>query len=395
MNRRKLLQTTAAAAASTALLPRSAPASATTAPGIEVLDTRVVSWEADLYHGWPTITRRADGELWAVWSGGRESHICPFGKLCAMSSRDQGETWTYPRVLLDGPLDDRDGGIVETAEGTLLATTFTSLAYEDRILKRILALTDEELEAEEKWNPERLRRWLAARDRLSEEERRNHIGQWLVRSTDGGITWSERLPTLVGSPHGPCVTRDGRLLYPGKEMGKGAEARYALTESTDDGLTWQWVTDLPVRPGDRSGEYHELHMVEAANGDLVLHIRNHNPENKLETLQCESSDGGKTWSDIRPLGVQGYPSHLLRLRDGRLLMSYGRRLKPYGNRARISEDHGRTWSDPLVISEDGTSIDLGYPSTVERDDGSFLTLWYEKIASNPKSVLRQAIWRLA
>ena len=33
-------------------------------------------------------------------------------------------------MLLDGPIDDRDAGIVETAKGSLLVTNFTSLAYE-------------------------------------------------------------------------------------------------------------------------------------------------------------------------------------------------------------------------------------------------------------------------
>jgi sialidase-1 len=32
-------------------------------------------------------------------------------------------------------LDDRDSGVLETAKGTLLVTTFTSLAYEDSFKK--------------------------------------------------------------------------------------------------------------------------------------------------------------------------------------------------------------------------------------------------------------------
>jgi hypothetical protein len=42
-----------------------------------------------------------------------------------------------------------------------------------------------------------------------------------------------------------------------------------------------------------------------------------------ETLQSESSDGGKTWTMPRSIGVWGFPSHLLKLKDGRLLMTYG------------------------------------------------------------------------
>ena len=75
-------------------------------------------------------------------------------------------------------------------------------------------------------------------------------------------------------------------------------------------------------------------------------------------------------------------------------MTYGHRRDPLGNQARLSEDHGRTWSEPIIISEDGTSGDIGYPSTVELADGSLLTVWYESIKGMPKAVLRQAKWKI-
>ena len=74
-------------------------------------------------------------------------------------------------------------------------------------------------------------------------------------------------------------------------------------------------------------------------------------------------------------------------------MSYGYRRKPYGNQARISEDNGESWSDPITISDDGVSGDLGYPSTVELDDGSLVTVWYEKMPDSPMAKLRQATWK--
>ncbi len=134
--------------------------------------------------------------------------------------------------------------------------------------------------------------------------------------------------------------------------------------------------------------------METADGRLLCQLRNHNAADHRETLQAESSDGGKTWSEPRAIGVWGLPSHLLRLSDGRLLMTYGHRRAPLGNQARLSEDHGRTWSGPIIISADGTSADLGYPSTVELDGGTLLSVWYERMNSSPMAVLRQARWRL-
>ncbi len=65
-----------------------------------------------------------------VCSGGREGHVCPFGRVELMRSHDEGKTWGWPRVVLDTEIDDRDAGVLETAQGTLLVTTFTSLYFE-------------------------------------------------------------------------------------------------------------------------------------------------------------------------------------------------------------------------------------------------------------------------
>lgn len=76
-------------------------------------------------------------------------------------------------------------------------------------------------------------------------------------------------------------------------------------------------------------------------------------------------------------------------------MTYGYRRKPYGNQARISSDNGQTWSEPMTISADGLGGDLGYPSTVELDDGTLLTVWYELMKGSPNAVLRQARWSIS
>lgn len=371
----------------------------TPAATAEVTELRTISWQPELYHGWPTLARRSDGDLWVSWSGGRESHVCPFGQVHAMVSKDNGKSWTWPRVLLDGPIDDRDSGLVETAKGSLLVTTFTSLAYEDSLGNaRAMAEYTDKGWVSRAMPPDQLARWLAAHERLDDAARKAELGQWLIRSTDGGISWSARVPTLVNSPHGPVSLRDGRLLYAGKELWTETR-RIGVCESVDDGLTWRWLAEIPTRPGDDArNSYHELHAVEAADGTIVAHIRNHNQANAGETLQSESTDGGRTWSQPHPIGVWGLPSHLLRLQDGRLLMTYGHRRPPFGNQARLSTDHGKTWGHAMILSADGTGGDLGYPSSVELADGTLLTVWYEASkspeAKTSKAVLRQARWKL-
>ena len=385
MNRREFLRSGGFAAAATFVGVNYAQA----APRIELLETSVISHHPEFYHGWPTVARRRNGQLLLLYSGGREAHVCPFGRVEMMVSSDEARTWTFPQVLLDSAMDDRDAGVLETRRGSVLVTTFTSLAYEP-----ILEAAERKKPGQPgAWPAERLSAWRGARDRLTPAQRRAQLGEWMIRSTDGGVTWSARYPTIVNSPHGPAALDDGRLLYAGKELWT-EQQRVGVCESLDDGQTWRWLAAIPTRPGDDVKHYHELHAVDAGENRIIVQIRNHNQNQKGETLQSESTDGGRTWSVPRGLGVWGLPSFLLRLRNDNLLMTYSHRRPPFGNQARLSQDRGRTWSEPLMISADGASGDLGYPSTAELEDGSLLTVWYEGLKSTPRTALRQARWRL-
>jgi sialidase-1 len=386
MNRRQFLHHTGLLSAAAVLGSR---VESHAAPEAEIIGTRIISHEPQYYHGWPTVARRRNGQLLVVCSGGREGHICPFGRVELIVSSDNGQSWSWPQVLQDSPIDDRDAGVLETAKGTILVSTFTSVAYEPTLAK---AEKQKPGEAGA-WPAERLSAWRAAHQRLTAEQRHAELGEWVIRSTDGGNSWSLRIPTIVNSPHGPIQLADGRLLYAGKELWTG-EKRVGVCESLDDGRTWRWLAAIPARPGDDSAQYHELHAVEAGDGRILVHIRNHNKANQNETLQTESSDSGKSWSVPHPIGVWGLPSFLLRLHDGKLLMTYGHRRPPFGNQARLSEDNGRTWSEPVIVSGDGAGGDLGYPSTVELEDRSLLSVWYESLKGSPRAVLRQAHWRL-
>ncbi|MDD4873001.1 MAG: sialidase family protein [Kiritimatiellae bacterium] len=384
INRRQMLWGTAAVV-TTAMLGDSRRATA--APKATIREIKIISHDVKRYNGWPTIVRCRSGELLVSCSGSREGHVCPFGKVELMRSTDDGKTWSWPRMLMDAGIDNRDAGVLETAKGSILVTTFTSLAYESMLLKA------EKIKTGEKgaWAVEKLQRWQAAHNRLTPEQRRESLGVWMLRSADGGRSWSAPYDALVSSPHGPIQLSAGRLIYAGVDLWRKPR-RVGVCESIDDGCTWKWLADIPERTDDKSDQYHELHAVEAADGRLIVQIRNHNKNNSGETLQCESTDGGKTWSVPRSIGVWGLPSHLLRLKDNRLLMTYGYRRSPYGNQARLSEDNGRSWSEPMIISDDGAGGDLGYPSTVQLGDGSMLTVWYEFMAGIQGAVLRQARW---
>src|SRR5208283_877758 len=131
MTRRQMLQYTGASAAGFLLDPARSQA----APSAKVEATTIVTKQPQHYHGWPTLTRRRNGQLLLVCSGGREAHVCPFGRVELMRSNDDGRTWTWPQVLIDTGIDNRDAGVVETSRGSILVTTFTSLGFESVLEK--------------------------------------------------------------------------------------------------------------------------------------------------------------------------------------------------------------------------------------------------------------------
>lgn len=362
------------------------------------VDSITIISKDDSYHGWPTVIRCAKGELLTVSSSGREEHVCPFGKVRLQRSTDDGATWSAPEVLVDGPLDDRDAGLLETSRGTLIVSWFTSLAWMNTLNKQETGAID--------WiPPDQLARWRAERDRIADVNIRDIHGEFIIRSTDGGKTWSDPIRTGVSSPHGPTELDDGTLLFLGKATAPyetwddGATfsgTPITAARSSDDGLTWEAIGTVPCAEGHEDAQYHEPHAVQASDGRIIVHIRNHNDRPSADTWQAESTDGGKTWSTPKPtpFGAVAHPAHLLRLRDDRLLSTQGRREEPTGNRANISDDNGQTWSDPFVISDDSIAYDLGYPSTAELGDGSLLTVWYEKMTADTKAVLRQAHWTI-
>jgi len=64
-------------------------------------------------------------------------------------------------------------------------------------------------------------------------------------------------------------------------------------------------------------------------------------------------------------------------------MTYGYRYKPYGIRAVLSRDNGRTWdlADEIILQLGAPSWDLGYPVSIELSEELVLTVYYTNDAT--------------
>ena len=205
-------------------------------------------------------------------------------------------------------------------------------------------------------------------------------------SNDNGTTWTTReIPVppqalYAGYRDDRALLRVGdrtilRAIY-GKPVARVRYYEAWLLRSEDDGETW---TVGPLAASVEADVSHgETALAQAANGDIVAMMRTE-PALGTRMWVCRSSDLGKTWSKPEQTPLHGHPAHLLRLRDGRLLCTYGIRDQPIGIRACLSRDDGRTWrAEDIVTLRTGADFkpDSGYPVTMEWDDGTLVSMYY-------------------
>ncbi|MDD2243867.1 MAG: sialidase family protein [Dysgonamonadaceae bacterium] len=332
--------------------------------------------EPNRYLGWPTIGKTNNGELLIVYSGDRDSHVCPWGKTHMIRSKDNGETWSEPEEINNTPLDDRDAGIIQTSKNTILVSWFTSLAYASPTWK---------------WAYQKYNR---IAEKIPDALKKEWLGNWVRRSLDGGRTWEEPTRTLVTAPHGPIQLSDGRLFYLGTGSWNGIYSVVA-EESRDDGISWKVISAVPPFE-DKTAGFSEPHVVELKSGKLLAMIR-YEPKDSSGSylMQTESNDGGKNWTNPHKTPMWGYPPHLIELNNGWVLVVYGHRRDKYSERACISKDEGKTWDiENEIILAEAFNGDLGYPSSVQLEDDSILTVYYQQENKGEPTSIFMTHWKL-
>jgi hypothetical protein len=154
----------------------------------------------------------------------------------------------------------------------------------------------------------------------------------------------------------------------------GREGRPLCARTTDGGKTWS----LQGMIGDEPHGYSIMpSTVRLAPGELLSAVRvRDGDESWLEAYF--SPDDGRSWTlRSKPAKTgEGNPAAMLVLADGRVCATYGHRAAPFGMRARLSKDGGRTWGDEILIRGEGGGRDIGYPRSVQRPDGKVVTVYY-------------------
>ena len=160
----------------------------------------------------------------------------------------------------------------------------------------------------------------------------------------------------------------------------GLEGWPFCVRTTDGTKTWDFLSWIGQQPAE--GGYAIMpSTVELSDGSLLTMIRRKAQEGDQKSYWIESytsSDRGKSWQFLnKPTEtLGGNPAHLVKMRDGRLFLTYGYRRVPFGIRAKFSSDNGKTWGKEIILRDDGGNWDLGYPRAVQRTDGKLVVTYY-------------------
>lgn len=301
----------------------------------------------------PVLIRLHDGTLGAVVRGGAP-HIGIKGRLDWIYSKDYGKTWSVPSIIVDSEFDDRNPAAGQMPDGTIVVAYAEASTYN------------------------------------SEGNFDTSVGaytMYYVTSGDNGKTWSKKLllppgPIKNGSPYGKIIILpDGTAIMPvyggydtqykgPVEIPVGTKDISGILRSADNGKTWGDFSIVSA------ADHNETALAYMPDGRLIAMMRT-DKDGSLE--QSESADGGYNWSKPVPVtSPNQHPADLCLLQNGDLLLVYGNRIKPYGVGGMLSYDSGRNWNRDgrFMIAWTSLNTDCGYPSVVQTDDGTVVTMYY-------------------
>jgi hypothetical protein len=350
--------------------------------------TVIVHKDDFAYNSHPSIAVLDNGEWLAVFGSSRRREPKehppgdPLFRNLLMRTADRGETWSAPTFVPDFDWYGVEcPGIAQLADGTVVLSQFRFGWYPLGAARQrraageaiYLSLPDQPFGG---WTEDFTD---ADWERSQRTWARGYHGLYAHLSRDRGATFET--VKIDCAPYRDGYTRvgvvelaDGRIAYAVTEhhppLPKGDTF---LVTSANGGRDWDPPVLMVPAPDD---VYGEPDVAEVAEGEIYCILRADARGGYLEG--CRSVDGGATWSAPEVTPMYGGPGHLLNLHDGRLLCTYGRRKAPFGVRACLSDDGGRTWDleREIVIRADLPNGDLGYPTTIEYAPGELFCCYY-------------------
>ncbi len=337
----------------------------------------ITIYKDEAFHAaFPSIARRPDGELlvafrrapdWRNFGAKGYTHTDPNSYLVLTRSKDDGKTWTSPKVFFSHPYGgSQDPCMVQLKDRSIVCASYGWSLVQSNIYTKL-------------------------KQPLLHHGLYVFLGGYLLRSEDGGKSWGDLIvpspregeknfnlfgkPTPAFNRGAMCEGKDGRLYWVVASDENSAPRRTEthLMISEDKGQTWKY--SCPVAQ-DEKITFNETSIYETPKGDLVAFLRT----GDFDDHGCiaRSTDHGKTFQKWQDMGFQGHPFHATRLPDNRVLLVYGYRHPPFGIRARIldPECSNVSTAKEIILRDDGGSVDLGYPWATVLSKHRALVVYY-------------------
>lgn len=327
------------------------------------------------YSCFPDITKRQDGALFVCFrEAGKFSlgaleqdkydHVDKGARIAICTSLDNGRIWDYRQLPgFDKERGEQDCSIQSLKDGRLILNFFQWWVVPEEEKHRLPYPARQQYD----------KSWADV------------MGPYVIFSEDKGETWDTKPAPVASEPLPRAGTADAVVELPdgalimgiyGADFGDKVCRAYSVI-SRDGGKTWGESALIAEDP-ERKISYEEPSICVRSDGSLIAVLRAGEPGDYTYLHTAFSHDGGTSWSNLKKTPMWGHPPCVNLLNDGRLLCCYGYRREPFGVRACLSEDDGRTWNmaEEIILRDDGCSRDVGYPSTVQLDDGYLYTVYY-------------------
>jgi hypothetical protein len=329
------------------------------------------------FHQGPVFYQFPDGRLAIIWGVYDGQECSNDGALLYAQSDDNGCTWSTPVLWMKSPnavashvsllqLKNSDLTLMPFAEGHFVG------AEENKRLRRVTKWAD-----------------------YGQTMRR----VYLRRSNDAGISWGPPLeidaelivgvdaPPSYCTPYQIMQLESGDVLLSASNLHPERRSpqffHQAILLSTDDGASWAKLFDFTV-PETRGAM--EPWITELDDGELYCIMRNKSGY----LYHMRSFDFGRTWDgpekSIVP-SVESMPK-IIRLQTGRLLLVWNNQSSSeqrprYPLVAALSDDGGRTWHDPVILSDEIGQNQLSNHDVIQLPDGRILVCLSHYIAQRP------------
>ena len=287
------------------------------------------------WQGCPTIERVSSGRLFAGWySGGLKEP--DYNNYCLLvKSDDSGNSWSQPILVIESNfwkgIRAIDIQLWNAPDGKLWVfwTQVTGWCHA---------------------TPEKYELWAMTTDNPGASQ----------------IHWSS--PFFISEGflrHKPTVLKDGRWLLCAYTRGE----YYEYTESSDNGKTFH-----RCRAGKKiQTVFDESTILELNNGLLKLYART---QNSGFIAECQSANGGNSWSDAVNSKLVSASSRFFigRLHSGAILRinNVSPALERRNLTAFLSLDDGKTWPHSIILDR---RLHISYPDAVQAPDGQIYIVY--------------------